>query len=148
MQQNGILTIDSTNIQTHLSILQGIISRLAGNSALCKTLCITLTAAVVAIAVTSENTTSVLLIAVFVTLLFCALDVFYLSLEREYRNMYNNSVEKLHDNTFSKDELFVAKRSNRGLSAANCWDALKSWSISFFYLGIIISIFFVCCIAQ
>lgn len=36
------IDIDSPAVQTHITSIQGIISRMAGNSAVCKNLCVTL----------------------------------------------------------------------------------------------------------
>ena len=86
---------DSSAVQTHLSILQGIIGRMTANSASSKTSClVSVAAAIVALAVSDKL--SWIPIAIIPTILFLILDIYYLAQERSFRHSYNDFVDKLH----------------------------------------------------
>ena len=71
---------DSPSVQTHLTMMQGVINRMAENSRSCKVWCVTLVAAVlVLVAQTGEPQHA--LLALGPTLLFGILDSYYLALE-------------------------------------------------------------------
>jgi len=72
----------------HLEMLQGVISRMAGNSFLIKGWSITLVSAFVALAVSNGNK---LLIAAafFPTIMFWFLDAYFLRQERLFRKLYD-----------------------------------------------------------
>lgn len=86
---------DSESVRAHLNISQGIISRMANNSANCKTWCVTLVAAILVL-VARTDTPVYALIAFVPTILFLFLDAYYLELERYFRGLYNSFVSKLH----------------------------------------------------
>ena len=70
-------------VQTHLTIMQGVINRMAENSRSCKVWCVTLAAAtLVLVARTGEPQHA--LIALVPTLSFLLLDSYYLALERAF----------------------------------------------------------------
>ena len=99
MAANKPLNEDPSAIQAHLTMMQGVISRMAENSRSCKVWCVTLVAAVlVLVARTGEPRHA--LIALVPTLLFLFLDSYYLALERAFIASQNAFVAKLH-----KDEL-------------------------------------------
>ena len=86
---------NSPAVQTHLSILQGIIGRMNSNSVTCKTSClVSIAAAMVALAVSDKLTWTP--IAIIPTILFLILDIYYLAQERSFRHSYNTFVDKLH----------------------------------------------------
>ena len=88
MTENRSLNEDPSSVQAHLTIMQGVIQRMAENSRSCKVWCVTLVAAtLVLVARTGEPQHA--LIALVPTLLFLALDAYYLALERAFRNSYN-----------------------------------------------------------
>ena len=72
----------------HLEFIQGIISRLAKNSFALKGWAVTLVAGVFTLAVKDADKLFCL-IAYAPIIVFWGLDSFYLSLERRYRNLYN-----------------------------------------------------------
>jgi hypothetical protein len=126
-----------TNLQTHLWILQGIINRMAGNSGTCKTLCVTLVAAICAVAA-SANNPKILLISVLPVVIFCLLDIYYLSLERGFRLQYNSFVEKLHRQELSSEDFFVIKSPDGYSRFSHCIGSFKSWSIYIAYPGVLL----------
>ena len=95
MSANPSLNEESSAVQTHLTIMQGVINRMAENSRSCKVWCVTLVAAtLVLVARTGEPQHA--LIALVPTLLFLFLDSYYLALERAFIRSQNTFVGKLH----------------------------------------------------
>src|SRR5437762_650136 len=84
-----VLNVDALSVQSHLTMLQGIINRLAGNSASCKTWCVTLVSALAVVAADKRNATLLLVSAIPIPL-FAALDSYYLGLERRFRDCYES----------------------------------------------------------
>lgn len=97
---------NSQAVQSHLTILQSVIQRMANNSASSKAWCITLVSAILVI-VADKGKPQYAWIAVIPTLLFLVLDAYYLALERGFRNAYNSFIRKLHGETLAADDLFV-----------------------------------------
>src|SRR5262249_6936434 len=90
----------------HLEIIQGVITRMAGNSFLLKGWSVTLVAALFALAAKDANTHFAAL-AIFPALVFWGLDAYYLRQERIYRKLYDkvrsSSDEEWSRNWFSLD---------------------------------------------
>lgn len=78
------LSEDSPSVQAHLSILQAIVLRMATNSSACKAWCISIVSAILVL-VADKGKPQHALIALLPTLLFLALDAYYLSLEKHGR---------------------------------------------------------------
>jgi uncharacterized membrane protein len=74
----------SQTVQTHLGIIQNVISRMAANSSSCKSWCITLVAAILVV-IADKNNSKLALIAYIPTFLFLLLDAHYLALEKGFR---------------------------------------------------------------
>ena len=137
MAENQPLNENFTAVQTHLTIMQGVINRMAENSRSCKVWCITLVAAtLVLVARTGEPQHA--LIALVPTLLFLFLDTYYLALEKAFRKSYNSFVEKLHGKKEFEPDLFKVKRADIGPALA--WECLRSSSIWPFYLLVTVTI--------
>ncbi len=96
---------DDPSVQTHIQTLQGIISRLANNSAQCKTWCVTLVSALLVLAIDKGETTAIG-IAVIPCVLLCFLDTYYLSLERDFRNVFKDFVDKLGMGELTDEAVF------------------------------------------
>lgn len=80
---------DSQAVQAHLGIMQDVIQRMASNSASCKTWCITLVSAILVV-VADKGKPEYAWLALIPTVLFFALDAYYLALEKMFRLSYNN----------------------------------------------------------
>ena len=94
MAEQSHLNHESSAVQKHLEIMQGVINRMAENSRSCKVWCVTLVAAtLVLVARTGEPQHA--LIALVPTLLFLFLDSYYLALERAFIASQNAFVAKL-----------------------------------------------------
>ena len=79
-----------------LEMIQGVISRMASNSFMLKGWAVTLVAGTFALSAKEANNLF-FLIAYIPIVLFWFLDSYYLQLERKYRVLYSNAVEKKPD---------------------------------------------------
>ena len=131
------LDANSSAVQAHLTILQGVIQRMAENSRSCKVWCVTLVSAIlVLVARTGEPRHALLALAP--ALLFFLLDAYYLALERAFRKSYNAFVAKLHSGDSTADDLYVVKPTGMGVGLV--WACLKSFSVWLFYLVLLLTI--------
>lgn len=130
------LAVDSPAVLSHLGMLQGIISRLAGSSASCKTWCVSLTSALAVVAASSGRA-ELLGVAALPIILFFALDSYYLGLERRFRTCYELFVKRLHEGSAKIEDAFLVAPPLvvRGLFA-EAFAAVASFSIWPFYLGL------------
>ncbi len=116
-------------------MLQGIIGRLASNSASCKTWCVSLVSALIVL-VAGTNQPLLFWAAGLPIIILGALDGYYLGLERRFRDCYESFVRKLHAGTAVVDDAFLVapKLPIRGLFT-EAFRALGSFSIWPYYLG-------------
>ncbi len=122
---------NSQAVQSHLTILQAVIQRMAMNSSSSKTWCITLVSAILVV-VAEKGKPQFAWLALIPTLLFFILDAYYLGLERGFRNAYNNFIKKWHEQTLRPDDLFVVVPQG-----GTFWlflAALRSFSVWPFYV--------------
>lgn len=124
----------SEAVQSHLQIIQSVIERMASNSANCKTWAITLVSAILVI-VADKGKPQYALLAIIPTVLFLALDMYYLALEKMFRQAYNSFIEKLHTRRLVPSDLYVV--SPQGNAAKTVIAALRSFSIWPFYLTLL-----------
>jgi hypothetical protein len=117
----------------HLKMIQAVITRLAGNSAQCKTWCITIVSAIIAFAGTTKNE-AIVAVAIVPLLIFGFLDAAYLGEERRYRQLYNDMVAKIRDGCYAPEDRFVLRPQADGGDYVR---ALRSWSVWSVYLGLI-----------
>ena len=138
MAETPPLTAESPAVLAHLTIMQGVIQRMAENSRSCKVWCVTLVSAtLVVVARTGEPQHALLALAP--TLLFYLLDTYYLSLERAFRNSYSAFVRKLHSGEGILLDLYKVKRTDLGPRLV--WGRLRSTSMLLFYPAVLITIF-------
>ena len=126
------LNENSTAVQAHLIIIQGVISRMAENSRSCKVWCVTLVAAVLVLVARTGDPQHAL-IALVPTLLFWVLDAYYLGLERRFRKSYCAFVGKVHDGKIATSDLYTVAPSGSEIGRF-CWALFRSFSILPFYL--------------
>jgi hypothetical protein len=79
---------------SYLNLIQGVVSRMGGNSAIMKGFAATTIAAMYGMCVTECAKWYYLLTAFIPLVGFIVLDVYYLQSERRYRNLYNLVAEK------------------------------------------------------
>ena len=132
------LNEESFAVQAHLTMMQGVINRMAENSRSCKVWCVTLVAAtLVLVARTGEPQHA--LIALVPTLLFLFLDSYYLALERSFIKSQNAFVGKLHGGELESADLYRVVPTGMGWRlVGRC--LLGSVSIWPFYLLVAITI--------
>ncbi len=106
MKNSVILKGDSSAVQSHLTIMQRVIQRMAENSRSCKVWCVTLVAAILVLVARTEKP-EYSLIALIPAALFLILDTYYLALERGFRDSYSGFVAKLHSGELSSYALYV-----------------------------------------
>ena len=142
MTEKSQLNHESSAVQKHLEIMQGVISRMAENSRSCKLWCVTLVAAVlVLVARTGEPKHA--LIALAPTLLFLFLDSYYLALERAFIKSQNTFVAKLHEDDLKRSDIFKVAPIGMGWRLiGRC--LVGSVSILLFYVPVIATILLAC----
>lgn len=128
---------ESASIQTHRSIIQNVVQRMATNSSSCKAWCITLVSAILVI-VADQDKPSYAWITLLPTLLFAALDAYYLGLEKGFRNAYDKFIYKLHRHELTETDLYSVKPV--GSISKLQMESLKSFSIWGFYVSLIVLI--------
>lgn len=128
---------DSPSIQTHLGIIQSVIQRMASNSSSCKAWCVTLVSAILVI-VADKGKPEYAWIAMLPTIVFAALDAYYLALEKSFRNSYNDFISKVHNRTLIESDLYsvIPKGSMSYLQ----WESVKSFSVWGFYISLAVLI--------
>lgn len=138
MTSSQSLDHDSPAVLGHLQIVQGVIQRMAENSRSCKVWCVTLVSAILVLVARTEQSQHVL-IAFLPTLLFWALDSYYLALERGFRDSYDSLVGKAREGQLPISELYEvgpSRSATEGFLSA----ALHSFSTLPFYLVIAITV--------
>ncbi len=128
---------NSQAVQSHLSIMQSVIQRMASNSASCKAWCITLVSAILVI-VADKGKPDYAYIAVIPTILFLILDAYYLALEKAFRKSYNGFIEKLHNSSLASSDFYVV--SPEGSLLKTFFVSLTSFSIYPFYMTLLVMI--------
>ena len=137
MDNKSAFNESSPSVQTHLSIIQNVIQRMASNSSQCKAWNIAIVSAILVI-VADKSKPDYAWIALLPTILFLLLDVYYLALEKGFRARYNEFIEKLHSGKIVTEDLYSV--SPYGSIWKHRINALKSFSVWGFYGGVILLI--------
>lgn len=132
-----LLTADNSAVTAHINLLQGIINRLANNSASCKTWCLTLVGALVSLA-GATRAPGIITFALIAVAIFGFMDIMYLANEKAYRDLYNDQVALIRDGAYKRGNLYEAKAP---ISLTHFGSALVSWSIWPVYLVLIAAYF-------
>jgi len=126
--------LDSPAVQSYLTILQGVIGRMASNSAGAKTWCIALVSAIIVV-LADKAQPGYVWIALIPVGLFFLLDAYYLGLEQQFRDRYNVFIRKLHeDNADIEDVFIVAPSGGFTASMKGTFVACGSVSVWPFYV--------------
>jgi hypothetical protein len=124
---------DNAAVIAHLNYLQAIITRLAGNSAQCKSWCLAIVSALFGFAGALKND-KIVACAIIPIVIFCLVDAAYLGREKSYRELYNFIVSNIRAGTYARANWFDLTPPAGG---AHYFKALCSWSIWPIYLGLI-----------
>jgi hypothetical protein len=135
MTTNNCLNEASPSVQAHLGIIQGVINRMAANSSQCKAWCITIVSAILVI-IADKGKPDFAWIALLPTILFMFLDTYYITLEKGFRESYNDFVRSLHTGSLSAEDLYAV--CPKGNTHKHRRDSLASFSIWGFYIGLIL----------
>ena len=125
---------DNSVIKT-MEMYQAIITRMAGNSAVCKQWCIPLVTAILVFAVKEKMYELIWLTLIPVLICYC-LDVYYLMLENRFRAGFNQAASKIAQQTFTRADLF--KLSPAGCQRQLLLKAFKSPATWPVYLGLLV----------
>lgn len=144
MSNDHLSRLERPAVQGYLSMLQGIINRMAGNSSSCKTWTATLVAAQLALLVGKPIQLHVLwvcLIPVLPVLALCFLDCYYLGLERITIDIQRDFLKSLSmDSEEYINKLYdVRSLGDKKRQKDEAKKAIKSYSIWPFYLLVYIS---------
>lgn len=127
------IEIDSPSVQSHLTILQSIINRMAANSTNSKAWCIGIVSAI-SIVLSDNPVPKLVWISSLPILLFLFLDSYYLSLERKFRNLYSRFIKKLHYGEAKIEDLYISNtKDDLSISLTEYCSSFKSPSIWPFY---------------
>lgn len=125
--------LDASSVQSYLTLLQGVVNRMAANCTGCKTWCITLVSATIVI-MADKGEPGYVWIALLPLTLFGFLDAYYLALERRFRALYNDFVDKLHAGTATPNDLYtLTLGGGLDVTIASTAKACLSFSIVPFY---------------
>lgn len=126
------------NKRKHLELIQGVISRLAGNLFFLKGWAITLITAIFALSAKIADS-DYPLISYFLLIVFWVLDGYFLSRERQFRALYDDvRIKKEEDIDFSMD---ISKYINA--KGTNFPSALFSRTLVWFYGFLLVLIFII-----
>lgn len=121
----------SANNIAHLGMIQGVINRMAANSFALKALAVTITAAIIAITGTQQNTpNSVSYLGLLPVFVFWMMDAKYLRLERLYRKLYD------HIRTGREFDPFGMNTAQFDGVVSSTLSIAISWSLIWFYLAV------------
>jgi hypothetical protein len=113
----------------HLEMLQGVITRMAGNSASLKSYCMTIAAAIIGLSAVVQKP-EILHYTAPLIIIFGVLDGHYLRLERSFRNQFNSV--RLSETKEKPDFLINSSWAAGHGVMSGFW----SWSVWLFYLPI------------
>ncbi len=134
---NVALNAESSSVQTHLTITQRVIERMADNSRACKVWCVTLVSASLIFVARIDRPDYILFVFVPIVL-FLILDTYYLALERAFRDSYNDFVSNLEKGNLVSSDLYVVKPT--GSIPKVFLRSFTSFSIYIFYPILALSI--------
>ena len=131
MDKPSNLDEESSAVQKHLEITQGVINQMSENSRSCKIWCVTLVSAILVL-VARIGQPDHMLIALAPAVLFYVLDAYYLSLERGFRRSYDNFVRRIHQRQATTSELYTVAPDG-SIPRGTLWAMFKSFSVPPFY---------------
>lgn len=143
-KEKKLEVLKNSAVQAHISMLQGIINRMAGNSANCKNWTVTLVAAMLVLLVDKNMQIPNAWICLIPVALFYLLDCYYLGLERLCISSQKAFLERIYNNEEYVENLYkVEELIDKCNQVCNTIKAMKSISTTPFYLiAAIVVLFF------
>lgn len=142
-RNNKLEVLESPAVQSHLSMLQGIINRMSGNSANCKNWTVTLVAAMLVLLVDKNMQIPNAWICLIPIALFYLLDCYYLGLERLCISSQKAFLERIHNKEDYEENLYkVEELKDKCDQICNTFKAMTSVSTTPFYLIVAIVVLF------
>lgn len=135
LEKSELWPADNPAVTAHITMLQGIITRLAANSASCKTWCLALVGASLSFAA-GMHSPALAAFSIVPVLVFAILDSYYLAQERAYRHLYGVIADKIRDGSYARADAFEARAP---LQPGAVIGAFASWSILPLYLGLLLA---------
>ena len=105
-KEKKLEVLKNSAVQAHISMLQGIINRMAGNSANCKNWTVTLVAAMLVLLVDKDMQIPNAWICLIPVALFYLLDCYYLGLERLCISSQKAFLERIYNNEEYVENLY------------------------------------------
>lgn len=135
---SAVPSINDSAVSDFLGQIQGIINRLAGQSAACKNWIVGLATAALLFVLEKEAKIPLWTLCPLVALLGF-IDAYYLSLERDFINVSRRFVKKLHQNTAQWTDVYTIPPPPKGPArVAATIKACASFSVWPFYGAIIV----------
>jgi hypothetical protein len=135
-RESSFWPADNPAAIAHLTFLQGIVNRLANNSASCKAWCLVIVSALLSLA-GATHSSGIVTFALAPVVIFGSLDGMYLAQERAYRSLYSRIAQAIRDGSYARGDAYELRAPP--LSFTNFISALASWSIYPVYLGLILT---------
>jgi len=132
--------LSSQEFLSYIGMLQQNISRMATNSNSCKSMCVAIVAALCA--VTNLKGCSLFGVGMIAIAIFCYIDCMYLSLEKSYRDKFNNAVASAKNNAFAEEKLFDMSPGKYD-DFKSLKTAFKSWSVWQVYTALTVALIIV-----
>ncbi len=126
---------ESPAVTAHLNMLQAVITRLAGNSAQCKTWCVTIVSALFGLAGAVRNE-RIAAAAIIPIAIFGLVDAAYLANEKAYRDLFNSIANKIRGGVYTLADF--ADLSAPPDTGHYLW-GLSSWSVWPVYIGLFVA---------
>ncbi len=139
---NKLEIMESPAVQAHISMLQGVINRMAGNSANCKNWTITLVAAMLVLLVDKDILIPNAWICLIPIGLFFLLDCYYLGLERICISAQKEFLEGITGDSYIDSLYRIDSLSDFCAQLSSTFKAVKSISTTPFYLIVAIVVLF------
>ena len=134
-----------SEVQGFISQLDSIINRMGNNSANAKNWLMTLIAAAIAIQWSQAQLENVLWLLI-PTLLFMLTDMYYLGMERHFKDLQKKFIENVREGNDIKDSVYRINKTPKSEQVCNTFGSIDSLSIWPFYLiviGCIVAVHFI-----
>lgn len=130
---------ESSAVQVHISILQGIINRMANNSANCKTWSITIVAAMLILITDNDLCNTDFWICYIPVSLFFFIDCYYLGLERSFIKEQQQFVTDINEGLDCSEMIFTCKGTSgfRNQLVSTCNSIISFSTLPFYGLMIV-----------